>query len=85
MSTQISQSLSAAEWTHCRTRGEPSHGNQKNPFPNPTSQTDVRKARMSLFEEKKSKNKKKRKLERDFLWHFSNRAPDNIQQDPVPA
>jgi hypothetical protein len=31
---------------------------------------DVRKARMSLFGEKKTKNE--RKLERELLWHFPN-------------
>jgi hypothetical protein len=48
------------------------HGNQKNPFPNTTSRTDVRKARMSLFGAKKKQNKqeKRRRLERELLCHF---------------
>jgi hypothetical protein len=59
---------SGEEWTDCRIRGEQRHPNQRNPFPNTTSRMDVRKARMSLFGEKKNK----KKLERELLCHFTN-------------
>jgi hypothetical protein len=61
---------SGVEWTDCRIRGEQRHGNQKNPFPNTTSRTDVRKARINLFGEKGNKNEMK--LERELLCHFPN-------------
>jgi hypothetical protein len=48
---------SGAGQTDCGIRGEERHGNQKNSFPNTTSRMDVRKARMSLFGEKKKKRK----------------------------
>jgi hypothetical protein len=63
--------LSGAEWTDCRTRASNATETKRTRFPKQLhGRMDVRKARMSLFGEKKNKNE--RKLERDLLCDFPN-------------